>query len=73
MLSAAEETGAHNTDIVTLSFDNGPEPEVTPAVLDVLRARDVPATFFLLGQKLAAHRAIAERAKAEGHWIGNHT
>jgi peptidoglycan/xylan/chitin deacetylase (PgdA/CDA1 family) len=58
---------------VTLSFDNGPEPEVTPAVLDVLRARGLRATFFVLGHKLAARRALAERARAEGHWIGNHT
>ncbi|EHM03172.1 polysaccharide deacetylase [Acetobacteraceae bacterium AT-5844] len=58
---------------VTLSFDNGPDPDVTPAVLDILRARGVPATFFVLGHKLAAHRAAAERAHAEGHWIGNHT
>lgn len=58
---------------VTLSFDNGPEPEVTPGVLEVLRARGLRATFFVLGHKLAAHRALAERAHAEGHWIGNHT
>jgi peptidoglycan/xylan/chitin deacetylase (PgdA/CDA1 family) len=58
---------------VTLSFDNGPEPEVTAGVLDVLRARRLRATFFVLGHKLAAHRAVAERAHAEGHWIGNHT
>jgi len=58
---------------VTLSFDNGPEPDVTPAVLDVLRARRLHATFFVLGYKLAEHRALAERAHAEGHWIGNHT
>ncbi|HWX50107.1 MAG TPA: polysaccharide deacetylase family protein [Roseomonas sp.] len=58
---------------VTLSFDNGPEPEVTPGVLDVLRARGLRATFFVIGRKLAAHRALAERAHAEGHWIGNHT
>ncbi|MBO1073505.1 polysaccharide deacetylase family protein [Roseomonas marmotae] len=58
---------------VTLSFDNGPEPEVTPGVLEALRARGLRATFFVLGHKLAAHRALAERAHAEGHWIGNHT
>lgn len=60
---------------VTLSFDNGPDPEVTPRVLDVLARRDVRATFFVLGSKLAdpAARAVAERASAEGHWIGNHT
>lgn len=60
---------------VTLSFDNGPEPEVTPAVLDVLRRRGVRATFFVIGQKLRepARRALAERAHDEQHWIGNHT
>src|SRR4051812_39256437 len=38
---------------VTLSFDNGPEPAVTPRVLDVLDAADVKATFFVLGSKMA--------------------
>jgi hypothetical protein len=60
---------------VTLSFDNGPEPAVTPRVLDVLEAANIRATFFVLGSKLAdkQRRAIAKRAHATGHWIGNHT
>jgi peptidoglycan/xylan/chitin deacetylase (PgdA/CDA1 family) len=60
---------------LTLSFDNGPEPDITPSVLDVLARRKVRATFFVIGQKLAerGRRALAERAKAEGHWIGNHS
>lgn len=60
---------------VTLSFDNGPEPQVTPAVLDVLRRRGLRATFFVIGQKLhdPARRSLAERAHDEGHWIGNHS
>jgi peptidoglycan-N-acetylglucosamine deacetylase len=58
---------------VTLTFDNGPDPEVTPFVLDVLAARALHATFFVVGERLAAHRGPAERAQAEGHWIGNHT
>ena len=60
---------------LTLSFDNGPEPEVTPGVLDLLAQRAIPASFFVMGRKLAAPgaRDQAERAKAEGHWIGNHT
>lgn len=60
---------------VTLSFDNGPDPDVTPRVLDVLARRGVRATFFVVGSKLAdpAARALAGRAHAEGHWIGNHT
>ncbi|GHD63822.1 hypothetical protein GCM10017083_54720 [Thalassobaculum fulvum] len=60
---------------VTLSFDNGPEPEVTPGVLDVLAVEGIRASFFVLGHKLAmpGRRALAARAHAEGHWIGNHT
>jgi peptidoglycan/xylan/chitin deacetylase (PgdA/CDA1 family) len=60
---------------LTLTFDNGPEPETTPGVLDELARRGIHTTFFVMGRKLAAPgaRALAERAKAEGHWIGNHT
>jgi peptidoglycan-N-acetylglucosamine deacetylase len=60
---------------VTLTFDNGPEPAVTPRVLDELARADIKATFFVLGSKLAdpERRTIAKRAHAEGHWIGNHT
>jgi peptidoglycan/xylan/chitin deacetylase (PgdA/CDA1 family) len=60
---------------VTLTFDNGPEPAVTPRVLDVLGDAGIRATFFVLGSKLAdkKRRALAKRAHAEGHWIGNHT
>ena len=60
---------------VTLTFDNGPEPDVTPTVLDTLAREDIKATFFVLGHKIAepAGHALMERAHAEGHWIGNHT
>jgi len=60
---------------ICLTFDNGPEPDVTPLVLAVLRRRRIPAIFFVVGEKLRdpAARALAERARAEGHPIGNHT
>ncbi len=60
---------------VTLTFDNGPEPAVTPRVLDILGNARIPATFIVVGSKLADPecRDIAKRAAAEGHWIGNHT
>jgi peptidoglycan/xylan/chitin deacetylase (PgdA/CDA1 family) len=60
---------------VTLTFDNGPTPGVTDEVLDVLAGRGVPATFFVVAQRLRDGRArqCAERAKAEGHRVGNHT
>jgi peptidoglycan/xylan/chitin deacetylase (PgdA/CDA1 family) len=58
---------------VTLTFDNGPDPDTTPRVLDALAARGLRATFFVVGERLAAARDLARRAHAEGHWIGNHT
>ncbi|MEY2447635.1 MAG: peptidoglycan-N-acetylglucosamine deacetylase [Acidimicrobiaceae bacterium] len=58
---------------VTLTFDNGPWPGVTEKVLDTLAARDLRATFFVVGNELRKSRVLAERAASEGHWIGNHT
>lgn len=60
---------------VTLSFDNGPDAQGTPRVLETLRRRGLRATFFVIGERLRdpALRALAERARAEGHIVGNHT
>ncbi len=60
---------------LTLTFDNGPDPAVTPAVLGVLEKYGVAATFFVVGQKAARPegQALCARAYAAGHWIGNHT
>jgi peptidoglycan/xylan/chitin deacetylase (PgdA/CDA1 family) len=58
--------------LVALTFDDGPNPEATPAILDALGAEDVPATFFVLGRHADRWPAIVERAAAEGHVIGNH-
>ena len=60
---------------VTLSFDNGPDPEVTPRVLDILRSRDVIAQFYVLGKHLVdpAGQRLVARAHAEGHVVGNHS
>ncbi|UGY17226.1 polysaccharide deacetylase family protein [Bradyrhizobium septentrionale] len=60
---------------LTLTFDNGPEPDVTPRVLDILGERGIKTTFFVIGEKLGdpARRRLAVRARDEGHWIGNHT
>jgi peptidoglycan/xylan/chitin deacetylase (PgdA/CDA1 family) len=59
--------------VITLSFDNGPEPDVTPQVLDTLRRHEVRSTFFVVGEKMQQRRHLALRAHADGHWIGNHT
>jgi peptidoglycan/xylan/chitin deacetylase (PgdA/CDA1 family) len=60
---------------VTLTFDNGPESQATPLVLDCLGHHGIKSTFFVLGQKVSTPDGLdlARRASREGHWIGNHT
>lgn len=60
---------------ITLTFDNGPDEVGTPRLLDVLRAWGITATFFVVAERLREPRlrALAERTRAEGHAIGNHT
>lgn len=58
--------------IVALTFDDGPNPEATPPILDALAATGTVATFFLLGRHVERWPALAERVAAEGHVVGNH-
>lgn len=58
---------------VCLTFDDGPSPGHTPALLDLLADHKVPATFFLIGSKVAEHPDIVRRIVAEGHKLGNHS
>jgi len=55
-----------------LTFDDGPDPDRTPRVLDALATRGVRATFFLIGNRVARAPRIVRRIAAEGHEIGNH-
>jgi len=59
--------------VIYLTFDDGPNPQVTPALLEVLRSHGARATFFLLGGHAQAHPDIARRIVAEGHALGNHS
>jgi peptidoglycan/xylan/chitin deacetylase (PgdA/CDA1 family) len=56
-----------------LTFDDGPDPAVTPRVLDLLRRQGVPAVFFLIGAKAGQYPELVKRIVAEGHEIGIHT
>jgi peptidoglycan-N-acetylglucosamine deacetylase len=56
-----------------LTFDDGPIPEVTPWVLDQLRAFQAKATFFCVGDNIRKHPEVFQQVKAEGHSVGNHT
>src|SRR5581483_3726501 len=57
---------------VALTFDDGPNPDTTPLILDALRDRGVKATFFILGRHAEQWPDIARRVADEGHAIGNH-
>lgn len=59
--------------IIFLSFDDGPDPEVTPFVLQLLDAYNAKATFFCVGENLHRYPEIAETVRVKGHQIGNHT
>ena len=58
---------------VYLTFDDGPIPEVTPWVLEVLDRYGIKATFFMVGDNIRKHPAEFEMVKARGHRLGNHT
>ncbi|MGX6601643.1 polysaccharide deacetylase family protein [Micromonosporaceae bacterium Da 78-11] len=58
---------------ITLTFDDGPLPEYTGQVLDILRRYRIPATFFCVGMNATAHPEMLQRMQDEGHTIGNHT
>ena len=59
--------------LVALTFDDGPSEPYTGRILDVLRDRGVPATFFLIGANAERLPALARRVAAEGHLVGNHS
>ncbi|WP_431112143.1 polysaccharide deacetylase family protein [Variovorax paradoxus] len=58
---------------VAITIDDGPEPEVTPRVLDLLDAYGQRATFFCIAERVLAHPALAREMVARGHSIQNHT
>jgi len=58
---------------IFLTFDDGPIPEVTPWILDILKEYNAKATFFCIGENVAKHPEIFRRIISEGHSVGNHT
>ncbi|MFF7586364.1 polysaccharide deacetylase family protein [Kitasatospora purpeofusca] len=65
--------GGGSAPLVALTFDDGPHPEYTPQVLDVLARYDAPAAFFCIGLHALAHPGVVRRIAAEGHTLGNHS
>ncbi len=58
---------------VALTFDDGPDPVYTPKILDILRKKKVPGTFFVVGREVKAYPEITVQIAAEGHVLANHT
>jgi uncharacterized protein (TIRG00374 family) len=65
-------TGFSPSPKVAITFDDGPSPEHTPAVLDALRSAGARSTFFVLGRHVRAHPELARRIVAEGHELASH-
>jgi peptidoglycan/xylan/chitin deacetylase (PgdA/CDA1 family) len=59
--------------VIYLTFDDGPIPEVTPEVLNILKEKNIHATFFCVGDNVKKHPDVLANLTAEGHAIGNHT
>ncbi|MEO8678356.1 MAG: polysaccharide deacetylase family protein [Vicinamibacterales bacterium] len=64
---------ARSADTVGLTFDDGPDPDLTPAVLDLLASAGARATFFCVGQRAEAHPELIAAILARGHGVENHT
>ena len=58
---------------IALTFDDGPHPQYTPLILDILKEYNVHATFFLIGENAERNPELVRRILREGHEIGNHT
>jgi len=64
---------AQHAQAIAMTLDDGPDPEVTPHVLDLLDAYDVRATFFCIGERAKRHPALVRAMVARGHAVENHT
>jgi peptidoglycan/xylan/chitin deacetylase (PgdA/CDA1 family) len=65
--------GPSHRPCIALTFDDGPDAEVTPDVLDTLAKFEARATFFAIGRNIEQHRAVAQRIVSEHHELGNHS
>lgn len=65
--------GNTNEKLLALTFDDGPDEDFTPQILDILKKYDVKATFYVIGEKVQYNKKIIKREFEEGHEIGNHT
>lgn len=67
------EHGPMDKKCIALTFDDGPDPDNTPVILDVLARHDVIATFFMVGEQIQKHKDLAQRVVGAGHQVANHS
>ena len=72
-IEQAEKLRKATEQMVSLTFDDGPNPKTTPLILDILKKYNAKATFFILGQNIAGNEDIIRRMVAEGHEVANHS
>ena len=65
--------GCSGRRAVAITFDDGPDPVTTPALLELLKRHDAAATFFIIGGHAAEHRSLVKKILSDGHTIGNHS
>jgi peptidoglycan/xylan/chitin deacetylase (PgdA/CDA1 family) len=65
--------GETDRKVLAITFDDGPDPQKTPVLLDLLKKHKVPATFFLIGRNIQGNEELVKRMHAEGHLTGTHS
>jgi len=65
--------GVTTRRVVALTFDDGPDPELTPTILSLLRQRGIKATFFVTGKQTLRHPDLVRKIIEDGHTVGNHS
>jgi peptidoglycan/xylan/chitin deacetylase (PgdA/CDA1 family) len=73
LFGRAHASGDPSRSAVALTYDDGPAPDATAALLDLLRERRVAAAFFVVGTRALAHPELVKRCHAEGHLVANHS
>lgn len=73
LFGAVTSKGPSDSPRVALTFDDGPDPEFTPRILDILLRCGVKASFFVIGSNVRRWPGVVRRAEAEGHLIANHS
>lgn len=68
-----ERTGGADPRAIALTFDDGPDPDYTPKILDILERKHAPATFFVIGENALEHPEIVRRIAGDGSELGNHS